>query len=144
MPQYARWKKQKGISDWSDLEVSLATKAESEPYDIIIVDETQDFSANQIRALLNHAAGESAITFILDSSQRIYARGFSWNDVGIKLTTNNSHRLELNYRNTAQIAAFAAPLLEGITAGDLDATIPHLKVCKRTGRTPAVIVGKFS
>ena len=94
IPPYAAWKKQNGLSDWSDLEVALATKVVGVPYDIVIVDETQDFSANQIRALLNHTAQESAVTFILDSAQRIYARGFSWSDVGIKLTPNNSHRLD--------------------------------------------------
>jgi DNA helicase IV len=120
---YEAWKKKSGLRDWGDLEVELASTLHGKPYDIVIVDETQDFSANQIRALLNHAAKESAITFILDAAQRIYARGFTWSEVGIKLTPNNSHRLELNYRNTAEIAAFAAPIIEGITSGDVDATI---------------------
>ena len=144
MPPYAAWKKQNGVLDWSDLEIALATKVVGIPYDIVIVDETQDFSANQVRALLNHTAQECAVTFILDSAQRIYARAFSWGDVGIKLTPTNSHRLELNYRNTAEIAAFAAPLLEDITAGDLDATIPNLKACHRHGPPPVVLVGRFS
>jgi len=141
---YEAWKKKSGFHDWGDLEVRLAAALHGYPYDIVIVDETQDFSANQIRALLKHAAKESAVTFILDAAQRIYARGFTWTDVGIKLTQNNSHRLELNYRNTAEIAAFAAPIIEGITTGDVDATIPNLKGCKRHGSLPVVVVGKFS
>jgi len=141
---YDSWKKAEGLCDWADLEVNLASTLHGKPYDIIIVDETQDFSANQIRALLKHAAKESAITFILDAAQRIYARGFTWSNVGVKLTANNSHRLELNYRNTAEIAAFAAPIIEGIISGDVDATIPNLKGCTRRGSLPVVVVGKFS
>jgi len=141
---YESWKKAAGLCDWSDLEVRLTSELHGKTYDIVIVDETQDFSANQIRALLKHAAKESAITFILDSAQRIYARGFTWSEVGIKLTANNSHRLELNYRNTAEIAAFAAPIIEGITSGDVDATIPNLKGCTRHGQLPVVVVAKFS
>jgi superfamily I DNA/RNA helicase len=141
---YEIWKKHAALHDWSNLEVKLASTLHGKLYDIVIVDETQDFSANQIRALLHHAAKESAITFILDAAQRIYARGFTWSEVGIKLTQNNSHRLELNYRNTAEIAAFAAPIIEGITTGDVDATIPNLKGCKRHGLLPIVVVGKFN
>ena len=141
---YETWKKREKLMDWSDLEVALATQKIESPYDIIIVDETQDFSANQIRAVLNQTARESAATFILDAAQRIYARGFSWSDVGIKLTPNNSHRLEVNYRNTKQIAAFAAPLIEGIASNDIDATIPNLAACTRDGQKPVLLVGKFS
>jgi superfamily I DNA/RNA helicase len=144
MAPYNAWKKEIGLCDWSDLEVELASTLHGKPYDIVIVDETQDFSANQIRALLNHAAKESAITFILDAAQRIYARGFTWSGVGIKLNANNSHRLELNYRNTAEIAAFAAPIIEGITSGDVDATIPNLKGCTKHGPLPVVLIGRFS
>ncbi len=141
---YEEWKRQNGFSDWSDLEVAMAGVHPSWLYDIVIVDETQDFSANQLRAILNHTNDDSALTFILDSAQRIYARGFSWTDAGVRIASASYHRLEHNYRNTAQIAAFAAPLIEGITLGDADATIPNLNGCTRTGPLPSILVGRFS
>ncbi len=141
---YQQWKTQQRLQDWSDLEVEMATATPQLRYDIIIADETQDFSANQIRAVLNHRATQSAVILILDSAQRIYARGFSWGDVGIRLTPNSFHRLVNNYRNTAQIARFAAPLVEGITLGDADATIPNLTACRRSGALPQIVVGKFN
>ena len=34
--------------------------------------------------------------------------------------------------------------MDGITAGDLDATIPNLKACHRHGPLPLILVGRFS
>jgi hypothetical protein len=34
-------------------------------YDIVIVDETQDFSANQLRAIIRHVHEDGSLTFIL-------------------------------------------------------------------------------
>lgn len=141
---YADWKRLQGRGDWSDMEVQLVRQQHGELYDIIIADETQDFSANQIRALLRHRADPGAVTFILDSAQRIYARSFIWRDVGINATSTNSHLLHQNYRNTKEIAALALPLVEGITSADLDASVPDLEACDREGRIPEVLLGRFS
>lgn len=141
---YVHWKHQNGTMDWNDLEVAMATNQPTHLYDIVITDETQDFSANQIRAILNHTGDDSARTFILDSAQRIYSRGFTWADVGVRIAQTSYHRLVHNYRNTAQIAAFAAPLVAGITLGDADATIPNLNACRRQGAMPTILVGRYS
>ncbi len=56
----------------------------------------------------------------------------------------NLHRLQRNYRNTAQIAQFAAPLVENLIADDIDATVPDLTSCSTQGELPQVILGQFS
>jgi superfamily I DNA/RNA helicase len=141
---YADWKRVTGEWDWSDMEVHVAQSHMCEPYDIIVADETQDFSANQIRGILNHRADPSAVTLILDAAQRIYARGFTWREVGINLTPATSYRLTQNYRNTREIAALALPLVDGIMNTDTDATIPDLAACARSGPLPKLLLGGFA
>lgn len=139
---YQKWKRQLGKGDWNDLAATLAARRICEPYDIIITDETQDFSANQIRAIRNHLAETHSLTFILDSAQRIYVRGFTWRETGITVRPDNTHRLQRNYRNTIEIAQFAADIMEGVTFDD-DGTMPDFSKCDRHGPKPIVMRGKF-
>lgn len=140
---YQEWKRQNGRADWNDLAATLATRKVCEPYDIIITDETQDFSANEIRAIRNHLAETHSLTLILDSAQRIYVRGFTWREAGITVRPENTHRLQRNYRNTIEIAQFAANIIEGITVDD-DGTMPDFSKCDRHGARPIVMRGRFS
>ena len=137
---YRDWIDERGAFDWNDLAVALATNRGTESYDVIIVDEAQDFSANQLRAVQNHRAEPSSLTLIADTAQRIYARGYTWAEAGIRV--QQSWRLSRNYRNTAEIANFAAPLVQGIPLDD-DGTIPNLEHCERHGKIPIVVKGKF-
>ncbi|WEP00722.1 hypothetical protein A6P39_044255 (plasmid) [Streptomyces sp. FXJ1.172] len=68
----------------------------------------QDFSANQVRAVLNHVTDEHTLTFVLDAAQRIYPQRFTWAEVGLSVGPHNNKLLSKNFRNTRQIAAFAA------------------------------------
>jgi superfamily I DNA/RNA helicase len=140
---YAQWKSDNGLVDWNDLAVQVATKSFDERFDIIIVDETQDFSANQIRAINNALTVEHSLTFVLDTAQRIYARGFTWKEAGITVQPENSYKLSVNFRNTKQIAQLAAPLLNGLAIGD-DGSIPNFDTCQRDGEMPNVLVGYFN
>ena len=140
---YCQWKNDQDMWDWNDLAVRLAEQSVGGPYDIIITDETQDFSANQIRAINNHLAEVHSLTFVVDTVQRIYARGFTWQEAGITVRSENSRRLSVNYRNTIEIARFAAPLLEGIPVDD-DGTIPDFSKCERHGPLPLVLKGFYS
>ncbi len=140
---YQKWKRHTGRVDWNDLAATLAGRRACEPYDIIIADETQDFSANEIRAIRNHVAETHSLTFILDSAQRIYVRGFTWREAGITVRPENTHRLQRNYRNTIEIAQFAAGIIEGISVDD-DGTMPDFSKCDRHGPKPIVVRGKFS
>jgi len=139
---YTEWKRAQNCVDWFDLEVSMA-KEKIHNYDVVIVDETQDFSANQLRAIMNQLADVHAVTFVVDTAQKIYARGFTWHECGISIRPESVYRLRRNYRNTAQIASFAFPLLNGLEVDD-DATIPAPSLCSRQGPLPKVLVGRFS
>jgi len=97
---YVTWKKDKGVNDWSDLAVSMINETTTVRYHSIIVDEAQDFSANEIRAVMSHAANLSTVVFVLDTFQRIYPRGCTWQETGVKINSNLSYRLRENYRNT--------------------------------------------
>ena len=138
---YNKWKKSKGVKDWNDLAVDLATQKKTPSYDIIIIDEAQDFSANQIRAVQNQLNTDHSLTIVTDAVQRIYPKGFtSWAEVGL---TCETHRLEKNYRNTKQISCFARSILKGMKVDD-DGTLPDFKRCSRDGPVPVVLKGGFS
>lgn len=128
--------------DWNDLAVMMARNIPSLGYEIIIVDETQDFSANQLRAIKHHLADYHTITFVTDTIQRIYARGFTWSEAGFDVRPERTHRLKINYRNTKQIAKFAASFLRGINVED-DGSIPNLHEAITDGILPEVICGVY-
>ena len=139
---YLIWKLDRRRSDWNDLSVELAKSKLALPFDIIIADETQDFSANQIRAIVNQLAPVHSLTFVLDSAQRIYARGFTWQEAGVTIRPENIGHLKHNYRNTVEIAKLAVSLLEGLPLDD-DGSLPDFKACSAHGRIPIVLRGKF-
>lgn len=138
---YLAAKAANGLSDWNDVAVGMA-RAKYFSYDIVIADETQDFSANQIRGIMNQLMNPSSTTFILDTAQRIYASGFIWQEVGIVVRPENSFRLSSNYRNTKEIALFAASFLKGLSNDD-DGTSPNFDGTMRTGSKPRVVVGLY-
>jgi superfamily I DNA/RNA helicase len=80
-------------------------------YDAILVDEGQDFSDAMLKivmALLNPATNHLAIA--LDENQNIYQRRRSWKEMGIQ-ARGRVHRVTWVYRNTREIADFAAALV---------------------------------
>lgn len=139
---YTAWKAAEGLQDWNDLAVTLAKKKLKTPYDIVVIDETQDFHANRIRAIRNQLAPDYSLTFVLDSAQRIYPHFFKWNEVGVTATSGNVRALSKNYRNTKEIAEFAAPLVDGIDIGQ-DGTMPDFASCTETGPKPVVLRGLY-
>jgi superfamily I DNA/RNA helicase len=140
---YVAWKQSNSAYDWNDLAVKLAEQQLSE-YDIIIVDEAQDFSANQTRAVLNQLTEDGSLTLVLDAAQRIYPNAFQWKEVGIPVIAGkNVYTLKINFRNTIEIARLAVPLLEGVELLD-DGTIPDFHSSSRHGPRPVVLRGRFS
>lgn len=140
---YIAWKVKNGIIDWNDLAVKLATQKLPYQYHVVVVDETQDFHANQVRAIINQLAEHHSLTFVLDSAQRIYPNFFKWNEVGVAASNANIRTLTVNYRNTKEIAAFAAPMVDGIDIGN-DGTLPNFASCTASGPVPVVLVGLYS
>jgi superfamily I DNA/RNA helicase len=127
--------------DWNSLAVAMCG-GQAGTYDVIIADEVQDFSANQIRAIIAHLAEDGAFTMVLDTAQRIYARGFQWQEVGLAIRPENVRTLDVNYRNTRQIARFAAPLLTGVP-NDGYGAVPDPESCTRDGPLPVILRGRF-
>lgn len=140
---YRNFLSQHDLSDWNDLAVDMASTQWSEKLDVVIVDESQDFSANQLRAIRHHLATDYAVTFVIDALQRIYARGFTWSEVGFTSREIRYHKLESNYRNTSEIAAFVAGIVDGVEVED-DGAMPNLLGTTRSGPRPNVIRGLYS
>jgi len=140
---YASWKEEQGELDWNDVALRLRATPTEHPYDVVIVDEAQDFSANQLRALDCQLAEQHSTTFVLDALQQIYPRGFTWQEIGIEIPTRNIYRLDANFRNTREVAAFARPLVEDLDVSD-DGTLPDFESTVRSGPKPLVIQGSFS
>lgn len=138
---YMKWKASKKRLDWNDLPAVLLQTPIQQSYDIILADEVQDFSANEVRALIRFAADPSSVVLILDAAQRIYPRGFTWVEAGISIT--KSTRLRANHRNTKEIGRFALPLLAGLEIGD-DGTFPDFNSCVRSGPLPLILKGLYS
>ncbi|CUA99480.1 UvrD-like helicase C-terminal domain [Comamonas thiooxydans] len=138
---FMEYKNKNNLMDWNDIAVNLAVN-NYERNDIVILDETQDFSNNEIRAVLNQISDEYTVTFVLDSAQRIYDKKFIWSEVGLNIRPENSHRLISNYRNTREIAQFAAALLEGIVVDD-DGSLPDFSSANRIGPKPNILIGRY-
>jgi hypothetical protein len=141
---YADWKTERGVLDWHDVAINLARERIGPAYDVVVVDEAQDFSANQIRAVTRHLADEHVTTFIRDEVQRIYPTTLAWREVGITFPPHQNKRLRQNYRNTRQIAAFARPLVEGMDISEEEGTLPDFQRCVRDGPPPVVLKGRYS
>ncbi|MEA9859104.1 3'-5' exonuclease [Xanthomonas campestris pv. raphani] len=139
---YLAWLDAQNGVDWNGLAVKMAQTDGSMGYDIVIVDESQDFSANQLRAIGRHLAANHALTFVIDTAQRIYARGFTWLEAGFEVRKDGYHTLRANHRNTKQIAAFALGVLTGLSV-DSDGALPNLKSAEREGSLPVVLRGIY-
>lgn len=139
---YQKWKAGNHRFDWNDLAVKLASQNLARTFDIVVVDEAQDFSANQVRAILNQLAPVHSLTLVMDSAQRIYPRGFTWKEAGVVLRPENVSKLEQNYRNTVETARLAGSIIAGLPVDD-DGSMPNFKSCTRHGPEPIVLRGKF-
>lgn len=138
---YQEYKASCGYVDWHDLANYFSTN-KIEEIDIAIVDEAQDFSSIQLKAIVNQLSSETYATIVLDSAQQIYKRSYTWKEVGI--TGASYSRLECNYRNTYEIALFAHNLLQSANVVlDENATLPKLESITRHGNKPLLIKGEF-
>ena len=140
---YLEWLSQRGELDWNGVAVRMADSDTHGNYDVVIVDESQDFSANQLRAVRHHVADPFSVTFVIDTIQRIYARGFTWLETGFVVAGGRFFTLQANHRNTRQIAAFAAGILQGM-APEADGSLPNLATALRDGSSPTVLLGLYN
>ena len=140
---YQEWLFENNVLDWNGVALAMSSKIPSQDYDVIIVDESQDFSANQLRAVRHHLAKDFAATFVIDTVQRIYSRGFTWVEIGFDVRPERIHLLKENHRNTKQIAAFAQGILNGISI-EGNGALPDLNSAYSIGSIPIVLKGKYS
>lgn len=120
---YDRLLRAEGISDFQDLVLLAEASLRTTPlrtYDAVIVDEAQDLSLAMIR-MLHSLVGDApdAFTLIGDGQQSIYPGGYVLSEAGISLS-GRGVVLDENYRNTAEIQAFAETLIADSSYLDID------------------------
>lgn len=140
--KYESAKASNGESDWNDIALE-ASDATSDGYDVVVVDEAQDLSANQLRAVQAHLKQDHATTFVIDAAQRIYPRGFRWRELGIHVNPGMVYTLSVNHRNTKEIARFARSFVRDLPP-DEDGVLPDENASERTGELPEVVIGTYS
>ena len=138
---YETEKSKSGYADWNDIALETAATP-GEGYDVVVVDESQDLSANQIRAVLSHLREDHVTTFIIDAMQRIYPQSFQWQELGIEMRPQMVFALARNHRNTKEIAQFASSLVRDLPAEE-DGVLPDVEACERTGPRPQVVAGIY-
>ena len=141
--QYEANLRARGLRDWDDLlEAALTSVRErplAVPYASVVVDEVQDLTMTGLQLLAAIAVdGPDSLLLVGDSRQAVFAGGVSPSAAGIQVT-GRSTVLEINYRNSAEVLEFAAPLV----ADDADVLgegepLPASTTAERSGLTPLV------
>jgi hypothetical protein len=95
------------------VELSLASleKGVGSRYDVVLVDEAQDFSTDALKfvaGLLKEGCEDLVI--VADAAQNIFKRKFSWRQAGVK-AQGRTRILRINYRNTREILDSASKFL---------------------------------
>lgn len=138
---YEARKSKRNIADWNDIALQAAATP-SQGYDVVVVDESQDLSANQIRAVLAHLKEDHVTTFIIDAVQRIYPQSFRWREVGIEMRPEMVFALTHNYRNTVEIVQFVSSLVQDFPPEE-DGVMPDASACKQRGPRPKLVAGAY-
>ena len=82
------------------------------PFDLAVIDESQDLTVSQMRFLAALGANRSdGLFFAGDLGQRIFQQPFSWKSLGIDIR-GRSRTLRVNYRTSHQIRMQADRLLD--------------------------------
>ena len=82
----------------------VTAKSKSQKYDVIIIDEAQDFEHVWLRTIFKYGQPKSQIILFFDENQNIFKRQFSipGRDTFVPFKLNN------NYRNTRKICAYVS------------------------------------
>ncbi len=109
-------------------------------YSAVVVDEAQDLSCAMIR-LLHRVVGDGpdGLTLIGDGQQTIYPGGYTLAELGISLA-GRGVVMTRNYRNTIEIADFAASIVSGDDVTDIEggSSAPDAAEVLRHGIRPQV------
>lgn len=95
--------------DFDDIALLLIEHVDQIPEedkpDHILVDEAQDLTIMQLKAISKLA--KKSLTIGADKGQQIYHRNFSWKDIGIDVTKGRSKFLNETFRSTQEIIRLA-------------------------------------
>jgi len=124
---YQTWRtlmEKAGCITWPQLRLKALEQVKQlaePPYQAVVIDEAQDLSPVALRFVLALVPSLEGVYLTADASQSLYQKGFSWKQIHADLkVAGRTLLLKRNYRNTQQIIAACAQILEGTEAGDLD------------------------
>lgn len=113
-----------GKTEWTAVIREARKRIESSdislPYKAVVVDEAQDFHADEwklIRSIVPE--GKNDLFIVGDSHQRIYGPKIVLSQCAVNIRGRSS-RLRINYRTTEQIRLWAMAMLQGLSFDDLD------------------------
>jgi len=114
----------RGMRDWGgviqETRRFIQRKHPELPYRAVIVDEAQDFHAEEWKLIRAISPAEINGLFLVgDAHQRVYGGKVALRNYGINVQGRSSH-LKINYRTTEQIRDWAMALLRGVEVDDLD------------------------
>lgn len=104
--------------DWADVPVTVLQTMdkgfiEKAQYHAVLIDEAQDFAPSWFRVAFGMVKPETKMIFITgDGAQRIYRRDFTWKELGLSITSKNSHILRRSYRSTREIIDVALEVIQ--------------------------------
>jgi len=120
------------VHDWQKIHEKISKIKRFEKYDQIIIDEGQDLPKDFYLVMCQLSDN---VTVFADENQRLHNHNSSISDIKKKLGVQSIHKLTKNYRNTKQIAEFAACFYAG-----LQTEIPELP--NRNGQKPRIFLNK--
>ena len=113
----------RGILDWADVILEAENSLAETPltgYSAVVVDEAQDLSCAMIR-MLHSVVGDApdGLNLVGDGQQTIYPGGYTLAEAGVAIS-GRGVVLTRNYRNTVEIADFAAALVADDPVTDIE------------------------
>ncbi len=115
--QYQQRLAQNKQCDWADVPI-LMLKAIDEgvidrsQYHAVMIDEAQDLAPSWFRVAFKMIKPETNMIFIVgDGAQKIYRRDFTWKELGLGVTSQNSYVLKRSYRSTREIIDVALEVI---------------------------------
>jgi len=125
---------------FTELAHSLGQR-KNKPYDFVVVDESQDITAAQLKFVSALVSGQAeGLFFAGDLGQRIFQMPFSWKSVGVDIR-GRSRTLSVNYRTSHQIREQADKLLDQ-EVSDVDGNVELRKgtISAFNGAMPEVLL----
>jgi hypothetical protein len=136
----------RGVADWQDLILEAEASLREQPIDryrAVIVDEVQDLSTVMIR-MLHSLVGDmpDGLNLVGDGQQTIHPGGSTLAEAGVSIS-GRSAVLTTNYRNTAEIADFAALLVRDDRHVDIEGALSASDAVETPRRGPRPVYTVF-